>query len=52
MSNIPRRGADALGIDAILAGLDEAGCAVIERCVDADKVAALTDELAPFRRAS
>ncbi len=48
MTEIPRLGSHATVAD-IVAGLDEAGCAVVEHFIDADKVAALNAELAPYR---
>lgn len=36
-------------VDAVVAALDREGCVVVERFIDAAKVAALRDELAPHR---
>lgn len=46
--SIPRLGPDAT-VAAIVDGMDEAGCAVVEGFLDANKVAALTAELDPYR---
>jgi len=48
MGEVPRLGTRA-SVDDIVAGLDAAGCAVVERFLDADKVDALNAELAPYR---
>jgi ectoine hydroxylase-related dioxygenase (phytanoyl-CoA dioxygenase family) len=48
MGELPRFGSDAT-VDDIVGALDEAGCAVVDRFIDAAKVAALKDELAPHR---
>jgi ectoine hydroxylase-related dioxygenase (phytanoyl-CoA dioxygenase family) len=41
-----------VGVAEVVAALDEHGCAVVERCIDDAKVAALKDELAPHREAT
>jgi len=48
MGEIPRLDAGA-SVDDIVAGLDTAGCAVVEHFLASDKVVALNDELAPHR---
>jgi hypothetical protein len=49
--DIPRFDATASAGD-VLGALDEAGCAVIERLVDEDTVAAVIDELGPYLEAT
>src|SRR5699024_9085545 len=51
MITIPRLDRDAT-VDDIVAGMDEAGCTVVEGFLDADRVAALNAELAPVREAT
>ena len=51
MGELPRFAADAPVAD-ITAALDAQGCAVVERFLDADKVATLNAELAPHREAT
>jgi ectoine hydroxylase-related dioxygenase (phytanoyl-CoA dioxygenase family) len=51
MGELPRFAADASVTD-ITGALDAQGCAVVERFLDADKVAALNAELAPHRDAT
>lgn len=48
MGTIPRFDSGA-SVDDIVAGLDSAGCAVVERFLPADKVGAIIAELAPHR---
>lgn len=48
MTAIPRFRSDA-SVEDIVGGMAEAGCAVVERFLDADRVAALNLELAPVR---
>jgi ectoine hydroxylase-related dioxygenase (phytanoyl-CoA dioxygenase family) len=48
MGEIPRFEADVT-VGEVVAALDRDGCAVVERFMDAAKVAALKEELAPFR---
>ncbi len=48
MGTLVRLDADA-SVDAVVGALDRDGCVVVERFLDEDKVAALKDELAPFR---
>lgn len=48
MGELPRLGARA-SVDEVVAALDREGCAVVERFIDAAKVAALKEELAPHR---
>jgi ectoine hydroxylase-related dioxygenase (phytanoyl-CoA dioxygenase family) len=48
MGALPRLDADA-SVDDVVTALDVAGCAVVEHFLDDAKVAALREELAPFR---
>jgi ectoine hydroxylase-related dioxygenase (phytanoyl-CoA dioxygenase family) len=51
MGELPRFDRE-VGVADVVAALDEHGCAVVERFIDDDKVAALTAELAPHRAAT
>jgi ectoine hydroxylase-related dioxygenase (phytanoyl-CoA dioxygenase family) len=51
VGDVPRFDA-GVGVAEIVAALDEQGCAVVERCIDEAKVAALKAELAPHREAT
>jgi ectoine hydroxylase-related dioxygenase (phytanoyl-CoA dioxygenase family) len=48
VGELPRFASDAT-VDDIVGALDDAGCAVVDRFIDDAKVAALKDELAPYR---
>ena len=51
VATLPRFDAGA-DVAAVAAAVDEAGAAIVERHLSADRVAALKDELAPFREAN
>ncbi|MEO7427971.1 MAG: phytanoyl-CoA dioxygenase family protein, partial [Acidimicrobiales bacterium] len=51
MGELTRLRADA-SVDDVVGALDRDGCVVVEGFIDAAKVAALNDELAPFRAAT
>ena len=49
VGELPRLSRDEATVDAVVDGLDREGCVVVERFIDDAKVAALKDELGPFR---
>ena len=49
VGDLVRLRAEEAGVDAVVGLLEREGCAVVEHLIDGAKVAALRDELAPFR---